>query len=159
MSIWCAYLIYRFRYFFYSTFFSFITSLNIFPSLFIIFCTSGIPIISFLSILLLLIILIPMSALLSLQLFQVFLSFLPVSSCAGLSIFLNSTLFFRYIKVFLIFQFVSTTQKLFLLFYHSVFELTSMAVMVSLGNEFSFIMHSIGYLWSTLDFYLVFILS
>lgn len=149
MSIWCAHLIYRFRYFFYSTLFSFITSLNIFPSLFIVFCPSGIPIISFLSILFLLIILMPMSALLSLQLFQVFLSLLPVISCAGLSIFLNLTLFFRYIKVLLIFQFVSTTQKLFLLFYHSVFEFTSMAVMVSLGNEFSFLMHSIGYLWRT----------
>lgn len=82
-------------------------------------------------------------------------------SCVALSpIFLDPNIFVRFMNVFLSSQLASSTQKHFLsVVYHSVFELMSTEFMVSLGNAFSFIIHSIGYLWRTSDFNLVFILS
>lgn len=162
MSIWCAHLIYRFRYSFTTLcFFHYVLvhllvfvlqGYRLFPSLLLFFFFFW------------LVILISVSPLCFHH--NYFKYFFP--SCRwshlqlSLSNFLHSNLFFRFIKVFLSSQFSSSTstqKHFFLLLCHSGLELTSMASVVSLGNAFSCITHSTGPLWRALDFYLVFIFS
>lgn len=88
-----------------------------------------------------------------------FKHFLHASDLICNSVFLDSNLSVRFIRVLLKFSvcLLSSEHFFFLLFYHWVHIYGIHGF--SLDNVFSFIMHNIEYSWRTSDFYPIFILS
>lgn len=138
--------------------YSFLLSIcfKMFSFLFIVFTLQRYPFF-LLSIIFLLIILISVSSLCFCH--NYFKHFLHASDRICNSVFLDSNLSVRFIRVLLNFSvcLLSSEHFFFLLFYHWVHIYGIHGF--SLDNVFSFIMHNIEYSWRTSDFYPIFILS